>query len=114
MLKLFLGLVSISLLVGCSTLVTQVGYTYHELKSDEEIVYSRVYSGTKFNWQFQDTSRGGNVLGFFLLPDLVASVAADTVLLPLTLAHDGLRKPTECREEFPHNKKFKMTPGGAF
>ena len=96
MIKLFTSTLLILLLSGCSTLVTHVGYTVDELTSDEpELVHSRVYSGTKFNWSFQDTSSGGNIFGLFLLPDLILSAAADTVLLPLTWPHDALRKPTE-------------------
>jgi uncharacterized protein YceK len=96
MIKLLLSIFTILLLSGCSTLVTHVGYTVDEITTDEtELVHSRVYSGTKFNWSFQDTSSGGNIFGLFLLPDLIVSAAADTVLLPLTWFHDVLRKPTE-------------------
>lgn len=96
MIKLFTFTLSLLFLSGCSTLVTHVGYTVDELTTDEpELVHSRVYSGTKFNWSFQDTSSGGNVFGLILLPDLVLSALADTLLLPLTWPHDALREPTE-------------------
>lgn len=96
MIKVFFSLFVIVLLSGCSTLVTHVGYTVDELTTDEqELVHSRVYSGTKFNWSFQDTDSGGNFFGLILLPDLVLSAAADTVLLPITWPHDALREPTE-------------------
>lgn len=96
MIKRFFRLSVFTLLSGCSTLVTHVAYTVDELSSDEaELVHSRVYSGTKFNWSFQDGSSGGNVFGLFLLPDLILSAAADTLLLPLTWSHDVVREPTE-------------------
>jgi len=96
MIRVFFSVFVILVLSGCSTLVTHVGYTIDEITTDEdELVHSRVYSGTKFNWSFQDTSSGGNIFGFFLLPDLIVSAAADTVLLPLTWPHDAIRKPTE-------------------
>jgi uncharacterized protein YceK len=96
MMKVFLSLLSALLLSGCSALVTHVGYTYDELTTDEsELVHSRVYCGTKFNWEFQNTSSGGNIFGLFLLPDLLVSAAADTILFPFTWTHDALRNPTE-------------------
>ena len=96
MIKSFLVLFLAFQLFGCSTLVTHIGYTVDELTTDEDqLVHSRVYSGTKFNWDFQDGSRGGNIFGLFLLPDLIVSAAADTLLLPFTWIHDALRKPTE-------------------
>lgn len=96
MMRLSICLSSLLHLSGCSTLVTHIGYTIDELTTDEtELVHSRVYCGTKFNWEFQDASRGGNIFGLFLLPDLVVSAAADTVLFPFTWTHDALRKPTD-------------------
>lgn len=82
---------------GCSTAVTHAGYTYAEATSDEEPVkiYARVYCGTEFNLEIQKAGAGGNFLGFILLPDLIASAAADTLLLPLTWTHDELRVPTD-------------------
>jgi len=94
--KLIYSLILLSVLSGCSTLVTHIGYTVDEIVTDEsELVHSRVYCGTKFNWEFQDTSSGGNIFGLILLPDLILSAAADTLLLPFTWPHDALREPTE-------------------
>lgn len=82
MLKLFTRTLVILFFSGCTTLITHVGYTVDELTTEEpELVHSRVYSGAKFNWSFQDTSSGGNIFGLILLPDLILSAAADTVLL---------------------------------
>jgi len=95
MIKFVFSIFLVVYLSGCSTLVTHVGYTVGEAVDGEEVVFSRVYCGTKFNWSFQDTGhQGGNFFGLFLLPDLILSTAADTLLLPFTWTHDAIRTPT--------------------
>ena len=97
MIRLWIGVLGVLVFTGCSTVVTHVGYTYDELTSEEDPVevYPRVYCGTKFNLEFQSAGSGGNILGLFLLPDLILSAAADTIMLPLTWVHDEIRITSE-------------------
>jgi len=81
-------------LSGCSTIIAHVAITADEVSDNyDNESHSRTYCGARFNWEtFQDTGlQGGNVMGFFMLPDLVVSTVADTVLLPLTWPYDLLK-----------------------
>jgi len=82
------------LLNGCSTLVAHVAITADEVNGNyEPDTHARTYCGTRFHWEtFQNTGhQGGNVMVFFLLPDLVLSAAADTILVPITWPYDILK-----------------------
>jgi len=91
--------VALMLFSGCSTVNNRIDISRAEVDGKPDCKIRRVYGGVVFNLSMTNELAQSNVIYVpFMFVDLLLSLVADTVMLPVTIKESrSLRKMPHCK-----------------